>query len=384
MIFRRQHTANFTTISNRLFDDERLEADEMGILAYLLSRPNNWEVRRPALQRRFKVGVVAMRRIMRGWMKTGWCQATKVRLPNGHFCILYDIFDAPGRELSEDEVTEALSLVSSEASGIASSPESSPIINSNNDDQPEGSSSTCGSPVAGDMQVAYIRDITNTDLPNTDLQKSERELARAREKHAFSLAEFKRRWPDIANDDQVKVDNAWFALDFEEGDAALAGIVPFLDGLRRKGKKHNPASWNYLLQKRWTLLEAANAASKPALTTFALDSPEARALATLHDIAGKIGFFHSVMRRPAGVTYGRPVTPQIAALAQSPHRTHWVQLDHRQAGAWEELLRETLTVQARAPLRDGSMAPWPWPPKKDGTIYTDDDQSPDTSEDSAA
>ena len=36
MIIRRRHTANFTTIGNVLFEDERLAADEVGILAYLL------------------------------------------------------------------------------------------------------------------------------------------------------------------------------------------------------------------------------------------------------------------------------------------------------------------------------------------------------------
>ncbi len=40
MIIRRKHTANFTTIGNVLFNDERLKADEVGIIGYLLSRPH--------------------------------------------------------------------------------------------------------------------------------------------------------------------------------------------------------------------------------------------------------------------------------------------------------------------------------------------------------
>jgi len=115
MIFRRQHTANFTTISNRLFDDTRLKADEVGILAYLLSRPHDWEVRRPALQRRWGIGREAMKRIMWNWIKTGWCLPVRSHAPNGTTFVIYDIRDMPGAEMTDDEVRNALSLVSSEA-----------------------------------------------------------------------------------------------------------------------------------------------------------------------------------------------------------------------------------------------------------------------------
>ena len=63
MILKRRHTANFTTIGNGAFDDERLKLDELGILTWLLSRPENWEVRRPQLRKRFKIGRDALRRI---------------------------------------------------------------------------------------------------------------------------------------------------------------------------------------------------------------------------------------------------------------------------------------------------------------------------------
>jgi hypothetical protein len=114
MIIRRRHTANFTTIGNALFEDMRLQADEVGILAYLLSRPNNWEVRRTALMRRWSIGAVAIKRIMTNLMRTGWCRAEKTRLANGTFHIVYEIRDDPGPNLSEDDIRGALSLVSSE------------------------------------------------------------------------------------------------------------------------------------------------------------------------------------------------------------------------------------------------------------------------------
>src|ERR1700761_6999670 len=82
LIIRRRHTANFTTIGNALFEDGRLAADEVGILAFLLSRPDHWEVRRPALMRRWRVGPDTIKRVMRNLIRFGWCRAEKTRLAN--------------------------------------------------------------------------------------------------------------------------------------------------------------------------------------------------------------------------------------------------------------------------------------------------------------
>jgi hypothetical protein len=115
MIIRRKHTSNFTTIGNALFDDVRLAADEVGILAWLLRQHHDWEVRRPALMRRWKLGPTSTKRIINNWMKFGWCHARKTRLANGTFHIVYEIRDQPGAEMTEDEIRGAFSLVSSEA-----------------------------------------------------------------------------------------------------------------------------------------------------------------------------------------------------------------------------------------------------------------------------
>lgn len=167
-VFRSQHTANFTTISNRLFDDVRLKADEVGILAFLISRPHNWELRRSALQRRWDIGPMTMKRIVNNWMRYGWCKATKKRLPNGTFCIVYDIFDLPGEEQTDEQIREALSLVSSEAS-----PDEVVLPDEKADHHPPAgrppppSQPVLASHPLADHGVAYI-DSTKTDSANTD------------------------------------------------------------------------------------------------------------------------------------------------------------------------------------------------------------------------
>ena len=101
-----------------------------------------------------------------------------------------------------------------------------------------------------------------------------------------------------------------------------------------------------------------------------LETPEAKAIVTLHEIAGLGSYVHSVMIRQGVVNYLRPVTPRMRPLADAGPKDNWVVLERKQAASWEGFLRETVTVQARKHLREGDRAPWPWPPSTEGKIYT--------------
>jgi hypothetical protein len=205
----------------------------------------------------------------------------------------------------------------------------------------------------------------NVPLEQTPLER-ERDT-RARDRKARFLVDFEKRWPSAASDNRQRTAYAADALTEAEEAGALAGIAPFLENQKRLHRKNVPAGWRYLEEKRWTLLEAKE--NGPTFAAHALDSPEARALATLFEIAGKGAFFHTVMKRESGIFYTRVVTPQLATLAQAMPKADWVALDKRQAGAWEGLLREFVTVH-RPHLKEGDRAPWPWPPRKDGTLST--------------
>jgi hypothetical protein len=376
VIIRRRHTKNFTTLSNVIFDDMKLQADEVGILAYLLSRPHDWEIRRSALMRRWSIGPGTMKRIVNSWMKAGWCQATKIRLPNGTFCILYDISDLPGKELSDDEIRMALSLVSSEVDPdgiiVASDPDEPPSI----PDDPPPSQPVLVDHGGGEAGVAY-RELPNTEQPRTDLdQNSERELARAREKHALNLVQFKRRYPTAASDDQTKIDEEWFKLEFDDADHAISGIVLFLEKLKRDKRTTVPAAWKYLKEKRWTLLDQSAANGAVSSEGYARDSTEGKAIRRAFEIAGKSDAFFKIYARGDRVFYFKPVTLRLLALADAPPCE--ISLTRQQAAAWEGLLRETLGELARRPLKEGSLAPWPWPPSAEGKVYTATGPPPET------
>jgi hypothetical protein len=106
----------------------------------------------------------------------------------------------------------------------------------------------------------------------------------------------------------------------------------------------------------------------PASGSFTRDSREGRAIGVVYEVAGKGDFLRQFMLRNNAVNYPLPITPRLIALADAPPRSQWVTLGRQQAGAWDSLLSEAVHVQVRNHLREGACAPWPWPPRKDGTL----------------
>lgn len=200
--------------------------------------------------------------------------------------------------------------------------------------------------------------------------------ARARDRKARGLVDFEARWPTAAADDRQRTAYAWEALDEADEKAAMDGIKPFLENLKRLGRKNVPAGSKYLEEKRWTLLEV----KKPAaalLQAFARGSTEAKAVEVLYTIAGKADVLgKSFMRSSEGATYyRREVTPKLLALATEADQSKWTVLTHNQAQAWNSMLADYVTLEVWTRLAEGSCAPRPWPPRKDGTWS---DFAPDT------
>jgi hypothetical protein len=212
----------------------------------------------------------------------------------------------------------------------------------------------------------------NVPLQRPPLEPERDAGAGARDGVARFIVDFETRWPTSAADDRQRTAYAAAGLSDDERKAALDGIGPFLADLKRLKRAHVPAGWTYLEQKRWTLLATKAEAEKPVSSTYGPDTPEAKAITALHRIAGSTDFLRSVMRGPDGtVRHLKPITPRLVALAQAMPREEWVELDRQQAGAWEAFVEENLTLATRRRLSEGALAPWPWPPRKDGSIYVE-------------
>jgi hypothetical protein len=210
---------------------------------------------------------------------------------------------------------------------------------------------------------------TNNDPLERPPLERERD-ARARDRSARFLVAFEQRWPTAAADDRQRTAYAAEALNEEEQQAALAGIGPFLEHLRRVGRKNVPAGWRYLEEKRWTLLDHGKpATSGPAV--YPRDSAEARGVKALHEIAGRISAFWKIYHQSDGsVAWGKTMTPQLAALGQAPPPDQWVTLDRNGGGAWEAFMQQFFDQGVlRNRMREGSRAPWAFPPSATGKIY---------------
>lgn len=124
--------------------------------------------------------------------------------------------------------------------------------------------------------------------------------------------------------------------------------------------------------------KAAKKQDRTSQVVFARDSAEAKAVRVLHDIVGRTHAFFSIFRqRDGSVTFTHPMTVQLTKLAEAKPAADWVVLTYRQAASWEELLRSVFDDRmVRTRLREGSKAPWPWPPSIEGKIYPESEGVP--------
>lgn len=257
MIIRRKHTANFTTIGNVLFNDERLQADEVGILAYLLSRPNDWEVRRPQLAKRFHYGRKAIKRVIWNGMRCGWIVARKTQLSDGRFFTVYEIKDEPGPSLSDEDIRAALSLGSSDADDAD--------IEGDDDAGPEPPERALPEPA---LPEGYVVSSKEKTLLNTD---STKEIP-TKASRAFS--DVKARWPVEHVLSYVTCESLFAALNDATKEACHQGVEPYLSDCKAKSRKVCDLS-TFIREARWERFQQdKRGVPAPTHATFKVHSPQ--------------------------------------------------------------------------------------------------------------
>lgn len=104
-IYRPARRDQFTVVSNHIMNDERLLADETGVLVYLLSRPDDWSIQIDQLKTRFKFGRDKMQAIMRGLSDAGYARLESIAdAGTGHFSgKRWIIVEAPESDRREPE-----------------------------------------------------------------------------------------------------------------------------------------------------------------------------------------------------------------------------------------------------------------------------------------
>lgn len=171
--------------------------------------------------------------------------------------------------------------------------------------------------------------------------------------------------------------SAWDHLPTDRRGEATAAARGYVAWRNTQSKPPTPISAQTFLRDaagwaQWLRYAPADGSAPAAVDA---NSREGRAIAVLYEIAGKGDFFRQVKCRGGKVYFANPITPQLLALADAPPRTEWVRLERiEQAMRWETLIGESLAM-ARQRLSVGAAAPWPWPPRRDGSLSAPQEQS---------
>ena len=97
----------FTPIDNRLLRDGRLSYRARGVLAAILSRPDNWRTTSDTLALEGREGREAMRTAMRELMDAGYVIVQRVRAENGQISTVTTVYDVPQKAPTGDGFSEA-------------------------------------------------------------------------------------------------------------------------------------------------------------------------------------------------------------------------------------------------------------------------------------
>lgn len=93
-IIRNKRTSNFTTIPNSLINDHCLRWNDLGLLVYLLSKPETWTVRVDVLVKERGIGKDAVYEILKRLREAGY--ARLIRFSDGS--TEWTIYDNPNQE----------------------------------------------------------------------------------------------------------------------------------------------------------------------------------------------------------------------------------------------------------------------------------------------
>ena len=95
LIIRSNLQENFAVLPNEMINDEKLTSDALAVLVYLLSKPNDWQVRPTNLRNRFGWGKDKVYRILANLEQLGYMRRESAR-NDGQFAeTRYFVMDSP-------------------------------------------------------------------------------------------------------------------------------------------------------------------------------------------------------------------------------------------------------------------------------------------------
>lgn len=95
MIFRKKYESNFTQVPNELLEHPQLSFKAKGIMCYLLSRPDDWEVSQRQMARTMKDGRDSIMSGFKELVAYGYLDGQYTMMRNGVPVWVWDVYDHP-------------------------------------------------------------------------------------------------------------------------------------------------------------------------------------------------------------------------------------------------------------------------------------------------
>ena len=94
---------NYSVMPNDLINNDRLDADSLAVLVYLLSKPSNWIVKPTNIQNRFKYGKEKTYKIIKVLIDERYIYRQVHRVENKYDGYTYYVYDSPFPDFQETE-----------------------------------------------------------------------------------------------------------------------------------------------------------------------------------------------------------------------------------------------------------------------------------------
>jgi hypothetical protein len=104
-IIRVNKNANYFTASNEVFNDARLSWEARGLMGYLLSKPDDWQVRMADLETKGPAGREKLRNMLRELSIAGYVRRMRVHSTTGTWLWVTEVYET--RQNDMQETTEA-------------------------------------------------------------------------------------------------------------------------------------------------------------------------------------------------------------------------------------------------------------------------------------
>lgn len=104
MSITRRKSKTFTVVGNDIVNDQNLTLEALGLLVFMLSKPDNWTFNQEQMGRTFNKGRDAMRSIMKTLMSAGYVQRELQRNDKGHVKTVTIVTESPVPVI--DRITE--------------------------------------------------------------------------------------------------------------------------------------------------------------------------------------------------------------------------------------------------------------------------------------